>query len=187
LDKPAVTTDLLLRILQRFDYYVGTTSSRAPIIMTFNTFVITGIVVKWHDMLSQFGRHGLVVVLAGVLLALVAFASLVSLRFIFLVIRPFQPARPPDVSARGARGESLFFFDDVSRVGSVDALRARADRYDEAELRADLISQLRDVAASVTDKYRYLHIATAAILYVQIPAIALLLVLQLAITVLDRG
>ncbi len=72
-------SDLLWKIIQRYDYYIGTTNAKAAIIATFNTFVFGAIVIKWQDLLPLFGAHRHAAILAGCFLAVAAIASLVSL------------------------------------------------------------------------------------------------------------
>lgn len=173
-----------LKILQRFDAYVGTTHSRAPLVLTFNTFSVSAILIKWDELLAGFQGHDVYALLASGLLVLVALASLVSLAFVFRVVTPYV-AKRADRKARAstvAAGQpSLFFFEDVAAVSVSQLQQAMEDR-DEAEIRADVAAQMHALALSLRSKFSDLRWATLAILVVQLPAIAALVALKLLVT-----
>ncbi len=173
-----------LKVLQRFDAYVGTTHSRAPLVLTFNTFSVSAILIKWDELLAGFQGHEVYALLASALLVIVAMASLVSLAFVFRVVTPYVAKRADrkarlSPSAKGAT--SLFFFEDVAAVSVADLLQAMEDR-DESEIRADVAAQMHALALSLRSKFSDLRWATLAILSVQLPAIAGLVALKLLAT-----
>jgi hypothetical protein len=173
-----VNADVFWKTIQRFDFYANTTSSRAPVVMTFNTFVVSAVILKWQQIVSELQPSRFAVIAGGVLLSVIACASLVSLRFVFRVIAPYHHVTPQGQ----APPRSIFFFEDVARYQSSADLLASADAYDEDRMRGDMAAQLHALARSVHDKFEYLRHATWAILYVQMPAAVLLLVLRLAVT-----
>lgn len=179
-----ITVEEALKILQRFDAYVGTTHSRAPLVLTFNTFSVSAILIKWDELLAGFQGHEVFARTASGLLVLVALASLVSLAFVFRVVTPYV-AKSTDRKARGDKAgaglPSLFFFEDVAAV-SVAELRTSMEQRNDADVRADIAAQMHALALSLRSKFSDLKWATLAILFVQIPAIAALVALKLLVT-----
>ncbi len=179
-----VSLDEALKILQRFDTYVGTTHSRAPLVLTFNTFSVSAILIKWDELLAGFQGHEVFVRLASAMLVIVALASLVSLAFVFRVVTPYV-AKRADRKARGSRTDSglrsIFFFEDVAAV-QVSALLDAMEERNESEIRADVAAQMHALALSLRSKFSDLRWATLAILVVQLPAIAGLVALKLLVT-----
>ncbi|MDZ7632093.1 MAG: DUF5706 domain-containing protein [Gemmatimonadaceae bacterium] len=173
-----------LKVLQRFDAYVGTTHSRAPLVLTFNTFSVSAILIKWDELLAGFQGHSVYALLASGLLVIIAMASLVSLAFVFRVVTPYVAKRADRKAQRSkaaAGATSLFFFEDVAAVSVADLLQAMEDR-DEADIRADVAAQMHALALSLRSKFSDLRWATLAILGVQLPAIAGLVALKLLVT-----
>jgi Family of unknown function (DUF5706) len=170
-----------LKVLQRFDAYVGTTHSRAPLVLTFNTFSVSAILIKWDELLAGFAGHEVYALIASGLLVIIALASLVSLAFVFRVVTPYV-AKRADREARRDRATSLFFFEDVASFSVADLQQAMEHR-EEAEIRADVAAQMHALALSLRSKFSDLRWATLAILAVQLPAIAGLVGLKLLVTV----
>lgn len=179
-----LSLDEALKVLQRFDAYVGTTHSRAPLVLTFNTFSVSAILIKWDELLVGFQGHPVYARLASGMLVIVALASLVSLAFVFRVVTPYVAkgtGRKAKQKKAGAGLPSLFFFEDVAAVPVSELLRAIQDR-DESEIRADVAAQMHALALSLRAKFSDLRWATLAILVVQLPAIAALVALKLLVT-----
>jgi hypothetical protein len=173
-----------LKVLQRFDAYVGTTHSRAPLVLTFNTFSVSAILIKWDELLAGFKGHEVYELLASGLLVIIALASLVSLAFVFRVVTPYVAKRADRLARKekaAAGATSLFFFEDVAAV-SVDELLQAMENREESEVRADVAAQMHALALSLRSKFSDLRWATLAILAVQLPAIAGLVALKLLVT-----
>jgi hypothetical protein len=173
-----------LKVLQRFDAYVGTTHSRAPLVLTFNTFSVSAILIKWDELLAGFAGHEVYSLLASGLLVIIALASLVSLAFVFRVVTPYVAKRTDRLARKeksAAGTTSLFFFEDVASFSVADLQQAMELR-DESEIRADVAAQMHALALSLRSKFSDLRWATLAILAVQLPAIAGLVALKLLVT-----
>lgn len=177
-----LTPDTIFRIMQRFDGYVGTTHARAPLVLTFNTFSVSAILIKWEELMLAFNGNVAAARVASILLVIIALASLVSLAFVFRVVTPYVTPRHKRIErATPGRLPSLFYFEDVADLSVPELLRAMEER-DDAAVRADLAAQAHALALSVRQKFRNLNGATRTILLVQLPAIAALVLLKLVAT-----
>lgn len=174
------SADLLWKVIQRYDYYIGTTNAKAAIIATFNTFVFGAIVIKWQDLLPLFGAHRNAAILAGCFLAVAAIASLVSLWAIFLVINPFvkSPKRP-------AQYHSVIFFSHVAEHEIPENYLTCVEQINEEALCKDLGLQAHSLALGVRDKFQKMKIAVGAIIFAQIPALAAMVIIKLWTLIAD--
>jgi hypothetical protein len=190
-------TDALWRILQRYDFYVATTNARAPVLTAFNTFVVSGVILAWQEVLADFAEPAWAAAVAGSLLALIALASLLSLWFVFRSISPYTraraaapdapiaPAAPiapiaPDAGSPAER--SVIFFEDVHAFPSAAAYREAVAAYTPERLERDLATQVHALSRAVSEKFVELRRAALAILHVQIPALTALVALRLYLT-----
>jgi hypothetical protein len=177
--RSGMTPDGLWKILQRLDGYVNTTNARAPLVMTFNTFVVGGTVLQWRTIVQEFTEASWAVTVASILLVVIGGAALVSLALVFRIIAPSHAG-----GSGSATPQSLIFFEEIARHASADAYATRVSGVTEAALMADLARQAMGVATSLREKYQILRRATRIILRIQIPAVATLLVLKLVVVLL---
>src|SRR5687768_6211987 len=104
--------DALWKVVGRFDTYMGSTNTKAALLIAFNTFVPGSVALKWQDIERAFGTdHRSAFVLASVFLVVALAASVVSLVFTFWAISPFlkSPKRPE-------KYHSDLFFCDVAEL-----------------------------------------------------------------------
>jgi hypothetical protein len=168
------TADFLWKVIQRYDYYIGTTNAKAALIVAFDTFVFGGIVLKWQDLLPFFGAHYKAAILASCLLFIAALASLVSLWTIFLVISPFlKSPRSP------TKYHSAVFFGHVSEHKSADDYLGCVRDLDEETLSRDLCAQAHVLSQGLRDKFHSTKISVRAILFGQLPALVLMVLVKL--------
>jgi hypothetical protein len=169
-----LSSETLWKILTRHDYYASTTTSRAPLIMTFNVFVVSAIFVNWQDLLDQFKPHRNLVVTAGVLLTITALAALASLEAMLRVVaRPRVSGKP--------RLKSVVFFQHVAD-STLQEFRARVAQSTDTAFHTDLSEQAYGVARSVAEKFRALRRSIDYIRFGQLIPIAILLLVKLALT-----
>jgi hypothetical protein len=175
-----VSADLLWKVIQRYDFYIGTTNAKAAIIATFDTFVFGAIVIKWQDLLPLFGAHRNASVLAGCFLAVAAVASLVSLWAIFLVINPFvkSPKRPTQY-------HSVIFFSHVAEHEVPENYLTCIEQSNDESLCKDLGLQAHSLAMGVRDKFQKMKFAVGAIIFAQIPALAAMVIIKLWTLIAD--
>lgn len=175
-----LAVDSLWRIIQRYDHYIGTTNTKAAIAAAFNTFIFGTIVIKWQELLPLFGAHRSAAVLAGFLLAIAAIASLVSLWATFQVINPFlrSPKSPTQY-------HSVIFFSHVAEHENSENYLSCFQQSNSDTLCKDLGTQAHVLACGIRDKFQKMKIAVGAIILVQLPALAGIVVVKLWTLVAD--
>jgi len=169
-------------VLHRCDYYVGSTNERAGITTAFNTFLVGGIIIKWQEIVEQYSPARWAIILAGLLLALTAVASVLSLWLALRSTSPYRPPRSPWATPPEKPPRSVIFFEDVGGYASGEYLTA-VSNLDHRALSADLAIQTQTVARAVSAKFADMRRAMWIIVYAELPAVAALVVLKLYLTV----
>lgn len=167
--------EFVWKIISRFDHYIGTTNTKATVIVAFNTFVFSAIVLKWADLLLPYQGQRAIVFISSLLLLVAALSSLVSLAAVFLVINPFlkSPKKP-------AKYHSIIFFGHVAEYDKADEYLQCVQSSDEDKLTEDLCIQAHALAQGLDKKFRIMKIAVYAILFFQLPSLALLILIKTA-------
>jgi Family of unknown function (DUF5706) len=174
------TIEFLWKTIQRYDYYIGSTNTKATTIVAFNTFVFGTIILKWPDLLPMFAAHPKAVVLAGSLLSVAAVAAVLSTWSAFRVINPFlrSPKKP-------FKYHSLVYFDHVAEHEIPEDYLARIKLLDLETLQSDLGHQAHVLAQGTAAKFAMLKFSIGVILTMQLPALALLVLVKLLTLVSD--
>lgn len=170
----------LWKVIDRFDTYIGSTNSKTAIIVAFNTFVITGIILKWSDIGNLFIGYPKLISLTNFLLIVAALSSTVSLWFVFKSVDPFleSPERPTQYT-------SAIFFGHVSKFQSPEDYATHLTQMDAEGLFSDLANQAHVLSQGTSNKFRYLHWSTETILFCQIPSLVATLLMKIAIVVYE--
>lgn len=166
--------ELLWKVITRLDYYIGTTNAKAAMITAFNVFVLGGIVIKWNEIIPLTANTAITQGLAAVLLAVASIASLFSLWKVFSVINPFldSPREPKSY-------HSDIFFGHISEYSGpssyLDFIKAKSSE----ETLKDLAYQSHVLATGVNRKFSDMAGSVKAVMFAQLPALTLLVVLKL--------
>lgn len=165
--------EFIWKVISRFDHYIGTTNAKATVIVAFNTFVFSAIVLKWADLLFPYKDQRVVAFIAIFLLLVAALSSLVSLAAVFLVINPFlkSPKKPEKYHSR-------IFFGHIAEYDKADDYLKCVRSSDEDKLMEDLCMQAHALAQGLDSKFRIMKIAVGAILFYQLPSLALLVLIN---------
>lgn len=166
---PTQRCEALWKVIARYDMYIGSTNTKAAFLIAFNTFVVGGVVLKWQDIRSAVGETSPPSFpLVAVLLLVAVGAALASLYLTFQAINPFlsSPKRPNEY-------HSNVFFGDVSEHGDPEKYAQAVGRWDDAALQKDLAFQAHTLAGSLSAKFVAIKNAIRAVVYVQLPALAL--------------
>jgi hypothetical protein len=166
--------DALWKAISRFDLYVTSVNAKAALVATFNTFVITAIVLRWEEILMQFGPHLPAIRIAGLLLAVASIAAVVSLWFTFRALGPFLESH----KAPG-RYHSAFFFEHVAEHAHGADYRVAFEALNRDSLLADLCHQAHALACGASAKFKDMRRALRCIAFVQLPAMGALIALKL--------
>jgi Pycsar effector protein len=167
--------DYLWKVIGRFDAYIGSTNTKAALLIAFNTFVPGSVALKWQDIQAAFGpAHREAFIAASVLLVIALGASVVSLVFTFRAISPFlkTPERPGDY-------HSDVFFGDVTKHERPELYYQRVREWTEERVQRDLSFQAHVLAQGLSGKFKCLKTAVAAVMFAELPMFGLMIVIYL--------
>lgn len=168
----------LWKVLGRYDDYIGSTNSKTAIIVAFNAFVVTGIILRWNDIGTLFTGYTKLTSVANLLLIVAAISSTVSLWFVFKSINPFlkSPEHPTKYT-------SAIFFGHVSKFNSPEDYIAHLNEMDQDRLFQDLARQAHSIAQGTKNKFDHLAKAIGVIILFQIPSLTTILLMKLGVII----
>jgi hypothetical protein len=174
------SSDFLWRVLGRFDFYINTTNAKAALLVAYNTFIISGILLKWKDISPCFASHPKLAVTSAALLFLLAILALISLIFTFRTINPYtKTIRQP------GKYHSKIFFGDVSQFESADSYFESINKSETENLIEDLSKQVYIVARGVDGKFTDMKKAIGAVLFFQVPTLVAVLLVNFILKIMD--
>ncbi len=171
--------DFLWKTIQRFDFYINSTNTKASSIIAFNTFVLGGIVLKASEILPSKGIDHCLYLTSGISLIISAIASLVSLIVTFFVISPFLKSSGDTDTKVKEPYSSTVFFADVSRLGSATQLLEQIKSSSDEVIYQDLSTQAYSLAQGLNGKFEKIKIIFYWILLVQLPAFGIVISIKL--------
>ena len=159
--------DFLWKVIGRYDFYIGTTNAKATMMIAFNVFIISGVILKMEEILPKdHYKSSIVVVL---LLAFVTISSLVSLYKTFQVVHPFLKSKD--------NSRSNIFFIDVAKRKPEEYCES-VKILTEKDLVSDLATQVNAVAQGAKSKFD----ATTSVMFIafygQILPLALIMLIK---------
>jgi hypothetical protein len=166
--------DFLWKIIQRFDFYINSTNTKASAIIAFNTFVVGGIVLKASDLLPAKQLHHCLAIVSSVSLLIAATASLVSLGITFSVISPFLKS-----SEKQEQYTSSIFFAHVAALSDPIKFYQQIQYVDDEKILKDLCVQSHSLAQGLNSKFNRMQIAFRAIIFFQFPALGFVILIKL--------
>ncbi len=165
-------SEILWKVIGRFDLYIGSINAKAALLIAFNTFVTGSIVLKGQEVGVLFGTHRVAYALAVIALLITAMSSFVSTWLTFRVIRPYldSPRQPTQY-------HSAIFFNHVAEHEQPDHYQTAVSTLDAAGWVKDLAAQAHALARGLKVKFATIRQAIDIILRVQIPALGLVILL----------
>jgi hypothetical protein len=148
--------DYLFKIINRFDFYINSTNTKASLIIAWNGVLIGTILLKYGEILGAFHPAGWPKAAAGALLSLTGACSLLSNVFVLSVIFPFLRPSSKRETGRILQSESILFFGSVAAMGT-EAYHKRIADCDADEVLADLADQAATIAQGLQDKMRLIR------------------------------
>lgn len=168
--------EVLWKVIQRFDLYLNSVNTKGSLLIAFNTFVLTSIVLKWPELLDQFGASGWTRKLAGLFFAGCAIAALASMAWCICAVFPSLKS-PQSIGEY----QSLLFFGHVSQFKSETEYLQAVTKSEEDFWLRDLAYQAHSLADIARRKFEWLSSGTRWLLYGELIPIALLILLKLGI------
>jgi hypothetical protein len=166
--------DDVWNVIKRYDGYYSGANNKASILIALNALAITGIVLKWQELLERFKGHPAMLKLAACLLIVAAAGTLAALFWAIASAIPYVNSPQESQSYR-----SLVFFGHVAEFPHydkcLDAVRERKNNDDE--VMRDLCFQAFALAQGLREKHRQIAHAFRAFLYAAMMPFGLLLLL----------
>jgi Family of unknown function (DUF5706) len=150
-------SELLWKVIGRFDYYIGTTNTKAAGLITFNTFVFSSVVLKFEELLPT-GQPKWQIILSAASLAIAALSALISLLTIFRSLHPFTSSSENDTDYR-----SSIFFAHIANLKTPAKYFAFIKKLTTNEFDKDLAVQAYSLSTALVSKFSSIQVATKAV------------------------
>jgi Family of unknown function (DUF5706) len=167
-------TDFLWKVIQRFDFYINSTNTKASAIIAFNAFIGGSIILKASDLLPSIEAHHYLIVASSISLFTAAIASLVSLVITFSVISPFLTSSKNHVNY-----VSIVFFAHIAELNDPIEFYHQVQSSNDETILQDLSVQAYSLAKGLNGKFKKMAIAFSAIVFFQLPAFGLVILIKL--------
>jgi hypothetical protein len=167
-----------------FDFFINTVNAKAALLIAFNTFMFSAIVLKWAELVKPVETAKGAVFFGTIFFAIAAVAALASLGFTFGAINPFLKSR-----AKVKKYHSRLFFGHVVQHAQPEDYLSEITSCTRPELVEDLASQAHSLAEGTNNKFWWIKLAVKAVL-VELAALLLLVLTQLGVVIynhLQRG
>ena len=172
--------EFLWRVLGRLDFYIGTTNYKAAILLTFNTFIFSAVVLKWVAFLELIGGGPNIKIVVGILLSVIAICSLASVFTTFKAIFPFleSPSDPGEY-------HSNIFFRHISKFKDGDKYLSSIESAKAAGEIKDLAYQVHVVSKGLDGKFEDLKLATRLLLFGSVCSFGLIFCLKIILMIIQ--
>jgi len=166
--------DYLWKTLGRMDTYIGTTNTKAALLVAFDTFLLGGLLVKSADILMPLKTAPTAHTWAIWLIAGTGALAVFSLWATLSVVQPFLTS-----SKRAGDYHSRVFFGDVAEVKDAPAYLTQVRNADADAMLDDLAQQVHVVATIAQKKFKRLQLVARVAVFGQVPVLLVLLLLAL--------
>jgi hypothetical protein len=162
---------ILLKNLERYDYYIGATNAKASIVIAWNGIVIGTTLLKYDDFNALFSSAPNAIHFVNILLVLISLACIYSIYTVFKVINPYLKDK-----ATFDEKKSLLFYGSVASMPYKE-YQNQIQSLSEEDLVEDLIEQSYILAKGLDGKMKAMACSIHAIVF-QLAAIGLIAVLK---------
>lgn len=162
---------VLEKNLTRFDSYINAINTKAAFLVSFNTFILGTVLLKYDAILTPFMKPWLANS-ATFLLCLCLVSVAVVIFYSFLAVNPFLKAGVPD-----GEPATLFFFKSVAQM-SKSSYKKRLSELKREEIFQDLVNQTFILASAADAKFIKIKYAIAATMFGTILTLFLVAVLR---------
>lgn len=131
-------------VIKRYDTLYVSINTKCAVIITFNTFVLTAVSLKFSDILTPYQIFGWMYFLLFVAGSILCLATITSVLFAYLAIHPFRKTR--------RNTSSLIFFGDVGSHENADEFLKYYFQH-KSDLLQDITNQTYHLASGLTRKF----------------------------------
>jgi hypothetical protein len=171
---PSERLDLLKKVIERYDFYINATNTKASIVIGWNAVLLGTFLFKYDSIVSLFPPGWSRYVCVS-LLCFIGLFSVLSNGLVFNVIFPFV-----EPGAGAGNGGSILFFGSVCKMGS-QTYFSRISSSSSEVLLADLADQAVTLACGLKNKMEMLRRSIFCI-YWELAVVVLLLLLKTVVT-----
>ena len=175
-NKPAPQNydEIIWKAVGRFDTYIGSTNVKAGLLLGFNTFVFTGVILKVDELIPKGYpiRH---------IAVLVILATIVVSAFTCLILT-IQIVRP-DLSRTEKEAKSIIYYGDVAQFKTADEYIRTVRLINRDAAQEDIYAQAYVLARIATRKFQKLRQVFSIMLWGQILPLAGLVLIKFSILI----
>ena len=166
----------LWNIINRFDHYISVTNSKATLVIAFNTFIISAMVMKSSEILKNYSNKTISSIISIIVL-IICLSALTSLFFTFKAINPFLKS-----PKRTSEYHSHIYFDHIVEFNNEDSFYDSCKKNNDCDINKDLSYQIFILAKGMSEKFKNVTISYGIVIYCIIP----LLIFSLILLVIDK-
>ena len=115
-DATSEKIDYLFRAISRYDLYMNSTNSKASLILAWNGFVLSFVLLKYDSIMINYPQTRVVIIIAILLLTLLGVSSLISSVQAFRVVFPYLKSSRENSSGKDTSTRSMIFFGSVASM-----------------------------------------------------------------------
>lgn len=142
-------------LVKRADTYYVSINSKSTVLLSFNIFVLTSVVLKANDLSLLYSNlFGIKIIIYTLLISLVI-CNIISVFYSYLAVKPYLNT--------DKIFESIIFFGDVSKNRNSEAYYENFNQK-KAYLSKDLANQVYELSKGLNNKFHYLNKATLFIM-----------------------
>jgi hypothetical protein len=148
--------DYLFDVLDRFDFYINSSNTKASIILAWNGIVIGTVLLKYEEITRLFQGMSWAKNLSVIMLVLIGLSGVISNIFVFSVVFPFLKPTSKQSKRGVLETESMLFFGSVAAIGG-EAYLKQIINTDADQMLADLTDQAATIAQALQSKMQLIR------------------------------
>lgn len=137
---------LLDKLFNRMDLYYGSINSKSTFIISFNTFILGTLVIKYKDIMMSFNNQKILCILPVIFLFIILGVSM-SLYRVFKAVTPYLSS-----GNKPSSYHSILFFGSISEISIEDYIN-NIESLDDDKLKEDMIRQTHELAVGLNEKF----------------------------------
>lgn len=165
--------DLLVKIINRFDFYINSTNAKASLVIAWNGVIIGAVLLKYADVLEGFVDGSRLEWWMGAMLFVIALLAAISNLIVMWVVFPFLTFTSSESKkSRVFVDESIFFFGSLAKLDA-ESFHRKISKIGETEILKDVSDQAVTIAKGLDGKMNKIR----ASIYFVVTQIVLLVIL----------
>lgn len=164
---------ILEKLLGRIDFYLNVINVKAAFLITFNTFILGSILLKYCDIINQF-TYIKIKSLVSIMILLITIGIICSLFKLLKAVSPFLES-----GNKPSSYQSLLYFGSVAEL-SYEDYNKQIENITKETVIYDLTQQTHLLSKSLTEKFRFLNQGIWWIIwFIMLPLVIVMLIKSL--------